>query len=208
LDTVKIQHVIFDLGGVIVNIDPQLTARAFSDLSGTDPVDIIELHNSANFFSAYETGRISDEQFRNEIRRFLKKEIPDEQIDQAWGALLLDVPPEKVQMLAQARNHYNTYLLSNTNHIHRLKFCRTFRDLTGRELDEYFKKVYYSYEMGKRKPDEDIFMQVLEENQLVPAETLLVDDSIPNIETARKLGLKTLHVERNQRKIDLNVNGR
>jgi HAD superfamily hydrolase (TIGR01509 family) len=208
LDTVKIQHVIFDLGGVIVNIDPQLTARAFADLSETDPVDIMELHKTANFFTAYETGKISDEQFRDEIRRFLKKDIPDDTIDQAWGALLLDIPREKVQMLARAKERYNTYLLSNTNHIHRLKFCRTFREMTGRKIEDYFKKVYYSYEMGKRKPDKEIFMQVMDENLLIPSETLLIDDSLPNIVTARSLGLLTLHVERNQLKIDFKVNGR
>jgi HAD superfamily hydrolase (TIGR01509 family) len=209
LDTVRIQNIIFDLGGVIVNIDPQLTARAFAALSGTEPVDIMELHKSANFFTAYETGKITDNQFRDEIRKFLmKKDIPDEKIDQAWGALLLDIPEEKIQMLSHARDQYNTYLLSNTNHIHRLKFCRTFHNLTGRKLDEYFEKVYYSYEMGKRKPDEDIFIQVIDENKLVPERTLLIDDSLPNIETARSLGIQTLHVERNQVMIDFNANGR
>ncbi len=208
MDTVKIQNIIFDLGGVIVNIDPQLTAKAFAELSGTDPVDIMELHKSTNFFTAYEMGKITDAQFRNEIRLFFKKDIPDKKIDQAWGALLLDIPEGKVKMLTQARDQYSTYLLSNTNHIHRLKFCRTFHDQTGRKLDEYFNKVYYSYEMGKRKPDEDIFMQVMDENNLVPGKTLLIDDSLPNIETAKSLGLKTLHVERNQLKIDLKPNGR
>jgi putative hydrolase of the HAD superfamily len=193
---------------VIVNIDPQLTAQAFAALSDTDPVDIMELHKSTNFFTAYEMGKITDAQFRNEIRLFLKKDIPDKKIDQAWGALLLDIPEGKVKMLAQARDQYSTYLLSNTNHIHRLKFCRTFHDQTGRELDEYFNKVYYSYKMGKRKPDEDIFIQVMDENNLIPGKTMLIDDSLPNIETAKSLGLKTLHVERNQLKIDLKPNGR
>ena len=82
------------------------------------------------------------------------------------------------------------------------------KDTTGIDIENYFEKVYYSYEMGKRKPDEDIFVQVLQENKLIPDETLLIDDSLPNIETARSLGMQTLLVERNQMKIDLKMNGR
>lgn len=208
LDTEEIQNIIFDLGGVIVNIDPRLTAQAFANLSGSDPVDIMELHKSINFFTDYEMGKITDEQFRNEIRQFLKKDIPDEKIDHAWGALLLDIPVEKIKLITLARKKYKTYLLSNTNHIHVVKFSRTFRDLTGQRIEEYFEKVYYSYKMGKRKPDEDIFIQVIDENKLIAGKTLLIDDSLPNIKTARSLGMRTLHVERNQEKIDLKTNGR
>jgi putative hydrolase of the HAD superfamily len=208
LDTDRIRNIIFDLGGVIVNIDPQLTAREFADLSNSDPVDIMELHKSANFFTAYEKGLITDDIFRLEVRNFLKKDIPDSKIDKAWGALLLDIPPQKIEMISIARKKFRTFLLSNTNNIHRKKFCGTFRDLTGKDIEDYFDKVYYSYRMGKRKPDEDIFLQVLRENNLLPGETLLIDDSLPNIETARKLGLKALHVERNQERIELLTNGR
>ena len=208
MDRDNIKNIIFDLGGVIVNIEPDLTANAFAELSGTDPVDIMELHKSANFFTAYEKGLITDEVFRREVRGFLKKDIPDQVIDEAWGALLLDIPPQKIKMISTAKEKYRTFLLSNTNHIHRNKFCGTFREMTGEDLENYFEKVYYSFQMGKRKPDEDIFLQVIEENDLIPSETLLVDDSLPNIETARDLGIQTLHVERNQEKIVLLTNGR
>ena len=208
LDTLGIQNIIFDLGGVIVNINPQLTASAFAELSDSDPVDIMELHKSANFFTAYEKGQITDERFRNELRQFLGKEIPDAVIDKAWGALLLDIPKQKLDLISRARKEHTTFLLSNTNHIHRLKFTQTFRDVTGHEIEEYFDKVYYSYEMGKRKPDADIFLQVLEENKLKPEETLLIDDSLPNIITAQDLGIQILHVERNQEQIDLKMDGR
>lgn len=208
MDRDNIRNIIFDLGGVIVNIEPSLTANAFAELSGTDPVDIMELHKSSNFFTAYEKGLITDEVFRRELRGFLKRDIPDQVIDEAWGALLLDIPPQKIEMIASARKKYRTFLLSNTNHIHRRKFCGTFQKMTGEDLENYFEKVYYSFQMGKRKPDEDIFLHVMEENNLKPSETLLVDDSLPNIETARSLGIHTLHVERNQDKIVLLTNGR
>ncbi len=204
LDRHNIQNIIFDLGGVIVNIDPHLTAQAFADLSNSDPVDIMQLHQSHNFFTEYEKGLITDEKFREHICEFIGKIAPAEVIDRAWGALLLDIPTQKVKLIKEAKEKYRTFLLSNTNHIHWLKFSKTVKDTTGMDIGYFFEKVYYSYEMGKRKPDEDIFEQVLQENSLIPDETLLIDDSLPNIETAQRLGIKTLHVSRNQEIIELN----
>ncbi len=208
MDTHNIRNIIFDLGGVIVNIDPQLTANAFAKLSGTDPVDIMALHRHENFFTDYEKGLIDDRTFRENLREFIGKRVTDEEIDTAWGAILMDIPEKKIVLIEKARQHCRTFLLSNTNNIHRIKFTGTLKDLTGQHFEDYFEKVYYSFRMGKRKPDEDIFLQVLSENNLTAEETLLIDDSFPNIETARKLGMKVLHVERNTPRIGLNINGR
>ncbi len=208
MDTHNIRNIIFDLGGVIVNIDPVKTANAFAELTRTDPVDIMALHQSQNFFTDYEKGMITDSQFRENLNAFLGKKFSDEVIDKAWGEILMDIPHQKIVMLTDARKDHRTFLLSNTNHIHTLKFTQTFREATGKGIDTFFEKVYYSFEMGKRKPDADIFEQVLRENGLQPEETLMVDDSQPNIETARRLGMQTLHVERNQESIELNLDGR
>lgn len=208
LDSPRLKNVIFDLGGVIVNIDPELTANAFAELAGTDPVDIMALHQSQTFFTDYEKGLINDAEFRKHLNHFLKKEIPDEVLDKAWGEILMDIPPQKIDMLIEAGEEHRTFLLSNTNHIHTLKFTKTFLETSGREIGSFFEKVYYSFRMGKRKPDADIFEQVLQDNELVPEETLMIDDSLPNIETAKQLGMQTLHVERNQALIEWNPDGR
>ena len=198
-----VKNIIFDLGGVLVNIDPQKTARAFAQLSNSDPVDIMELHKSQNFFVDYEKGLIDDATFRNNIRSFLDKDIPDLDIDQAWGAMLLDFPLSKLSLLKQSRKKYRTFLLSNTNNIHRIKFEKQFKDTTGNAFQDYFENVHYSFEMHARKPDSDIFKRVLSENKLLPGETLLIDDSLPNIQSAASLGMNTQHVQINQETIEI-----
>jgi putative hydrolase of the HAD superfamily len=197
-----IKNIIFDLGGVLVHIDPEKTAIAFAELSKKPPVDIMELHRSRNFFVDYEKGLIDDMAFRDHIRDFLKRDLPDESIDKAWGELLLDFPQNKVELLYEARKKFRTFLLSNTNNIHRIKFEKQFKELTQANFRDYFENVHYSFEMHARKPDKEIFLRVLEENNLLPKETLLIDDSLPNIETAKSLGIHTRHVHINQIEIE------
>jgi len=198
-----IKNIIFDLGGVLVDIDPDMTAKAFARLSNTNVVDIMELHKSQNFFIDYEKGLIDDATFRNNIRQFLNKDLSDEIIDNAWTAMLLVFPDPKIRLLKKAREKYRTFLLSNTNNIHRVKFEKTFRNTAHSDFYEYFENVHYSYEMHMRKPDREIFLKVMEVNNLIPQETLLIDDSLPNIDMASTLGMETKHVEINQRIIEL-----
>jgi len=198
-----IKNIIFDLGGVLVDIDPDKTAKAFARLSNMDPVDIMELHKSQNFFVDYEKGLIDDSAFRDQIRNFLKTDMSDQTVDRAWGALLLDFPQNKIDLLSNARKKYRTFLLSNTNNIHRKKFEKSFRDAAHADFYDYFENVYYSFQMHMRKPDKEIFVKVLEENNLNPQETLLIDDHRPNIETAQALGMKTCHVKINQEFIEI-----
>jgi len=198
-----IKNIIFDLGGVLFNIEPERTAEAFAALSNSSPVDIMELHKSQNFFTDYEKGLIGDHEFRDHIREFLNKELSDKQIDDAWGALLLDIPMNKIDMIREAQGKYKTYLLSNTNNIHRIKFEADFIRTAGNKIQDYFEKVYYSFDMGMRKPDDEIFLEVLHQNDLIPEETLLLDDSLPNILSAEQLGMQTIHVTINQPIIEI-----
>jgi putative hydrolase of the HAD superfamily len=200
-----IKNIIFDLGGVLMHIDPEKTAKTFAILSNSDPVDIMELHLTQSFFMDYEKGLIDDHAFRNHIRTFLKTDISDTDIDEAWSAMLLDFPSKKIEMLKIASRNFRTFLLSNTNNIHSMKFEKVFKDTTGTNIHGYFEKVYYSFEMNTRKPEKDIFLTVLEENNLIPEETLLIDDSLPNIEAAKNLGIQTSHVQINQEIIEIDV---
>ena len=186
-----------------MDIDPQRTADLFAKLSNTSPVDIIEIHNSNNFFKEYEKGLISDQTFRDNIRTFLKIEISNEKIDEVWGEMLLGFPQNKIELLTNAKAKYRIFLLSNTNKIHSIQFEKIFRESADIDIHDIFENVHYSFKMHKRKPEPDIFNQVIEENDLHPEETLLIDDSLPNIETADILGLKTMHVQINQADIKI-----
>jgi len=203
-----IKNIIFDLGGVLVDIDPDRTAKAFARLSETNAVDIMELHKSQNFFVDYEKGLIDDVTFRNHIRQFLDKDIPDIHIDNAWTAMLVEFPPQKIELLEIARKNYRTFLLSNTNNIHRIKFEKCFIDTAHSDFYDYFERVYYSFEMHMRKPDKEIFVKVLEENKLIPRETLMIDDHLPNVRMASNLGIQTRHVKINQENIEIESYGR
>jgi putative hydrolase of the HAD superfamily len=198
-----IKNIIFDLGGVLMDINPQKTADLFAELSNTSPVDIIEIHNSNNFFKEYEKGLINDQAFRDHIRGFLNVDISDNKIDEIWSEMLLGFPQSKIELLDYAKSKYRIFLLSNTNKIHTIKFERIFKELTGMDIRDYFENVHYSFKMHARKPEPLIFNQVMAENDLQTNETIFIDDSLPNIETADKLGLKTRHVEINQTDIKI-----
>jgi putative hydrolase of the HAD superfamily len=198
-----IKNIIFDLGGVLMDIDPQKTADLFAELSNTSPVNIIEIHNSNNFFKEYEMGLISDQAFRNHIRAFLNVDLTDEKIDEVWSEMLLGFPEGKIELLKNAKDKYRIFLLSNTNNIHRIKFEKVFKELTQSDIKDFFEKVHYSFEMNTRKPEPGIFDMVIVENDLHPDETILIDDSLPNIEAANKIGLKTRHVRINQADIKI-----
>ena len=149
-----------------MDIDPQKTADLFAELSDTTPVDIIEIHNSNNFFKEYEKGLISDQIFRDHIRDFLKVEISDDKIDEIWSEMLLGFPHKKLELLEYAKSKYRIFLLSNTNKIHTIKFEKIFKELTRTDIRDSFENVHYSFEMHARKPDQDIFQRVMEENDL------------------------------------------
>ncbi len=135
-----IKNIIFDLGGVLMDIDPQKTANKFAELSKTSPVDIIEIHNSNNFFKDYEKGLINDQSFRDHIRNFLKVDLPDKAIDSAWNDMILHFPDSKIDLLEDAKKEHRIFLLSNTNHIHTIKFEKMFKELTQNDIHDYFRK--------------------------------------------------------------------
>jgi epoxide hydrolase-like predicted phosphatase len=207
LKRTKIKNIIFDLGGVIMNIEPAYTFRAFASMSNKSADEIREIYQNTTFFRQYETGKIDDKSFRNGIRKALLIDSPDEDIDAAWNALLLEIPAVKIEMLKSARNRFRTFLLSNTNNIHRKKFEQVIESyLKGDSIHTLFEKVYYSYLMEGRKPDPGIFESVLKENNLNPSETLMIDDNTENIETARSLGMKVMEVTLNQKVIEIPEN--
>ncbi len=190
----NISTIIFDLGGVIMDIDVRQTLNAFSGLGITNIHEYFGHGFAASFFSDHEAGRLSDEDFLKEIKKLLSGEVSDEAVIDAWNALLLRFPPERIDLLRSLKSKYRLFLFSNTNAIHYDKFSEIYRQSFGSNLEDLFEKAYYSHSLGHRKPDRSGFDLIIRENELDPKQTLFVDDALMNVEGAIKAGLKGLYL--------------
>lgn len=190
----NISTIIFDLGGVIMDIDVKQTLQAFSGLGIKDIHEYFGHGFAASFFSDHETGKISDEVFLGEIKKLLTGEATEEEVIDAWNALLLNFPPERIALLEELKSRYRLFLFSNTNAIHYQKFSEIYRKSFPGHLEDHFEKAYYSHVLGHRKPETTGFELIIQENDLDPAKTLFVDDALMNVEGAIKAGLKGLYL--------------
>ncbi len=190
----NIKHIIFDLGGVVLNIDFTKTIKAFVDLGIADFDQVFSQYKQNRFFDSLDKGIISSANFYNEMYRFLPSEITKDRILSAWNAMLLDFPSDRIQLIKKLRNNYNLFLLSNTNSLHYTVYQEKLRIKEQLELEDLFDKTYFSFKIGMRKPDKEIFEYVLKENNIEAKECLFIDDSKEHIETAEKLGIQCIHL--------------
>lgn len=191
-----IKNIIFDLGGVIINLAVEKTHQAFAALSGLPLEEIKNRVHHGAYFHEYEKGLIADAEFRNHLRESLNLKVTDTELDVAWNAMLLDIPIERIQLLERLKKNYSLYLLSNTNNIHLQCFSKIVQQLTGKErIDYYFHDAYYSHLLKLSKPDVAIYKHVLTQNNLQPAETIFLDDNKDNLMGANKAGIQTFHVQ-------------
>ncbi|MFD2513514.1 HAD family hydrolase [Pontibacter locisalis] len=197
MDLTPIKNIIFDLGGVIINIDYQKSIKELQKLCKDDCQIEFSQKEQSHLFDLYETGNSSSEEFRNNLRESYKMpNASDEEIDEAWNAMLLDIPKERIDLLLELGKKYRIFLLSNTNAIHLKRFNEIVEhSFTIPSLDSLFEGAYYSHLVGKRKPDAEIFKLILNQHSLNKEETLFIDDSIQHVKSADELGLKTLHLQ-------------
>jgi HAD superfamily hydrolase (TIGR01509 family) len=189
-----IKNIIFDLGGVILNIDFKRTEEAFRLLGIENFADHIDPFHITDFFEKFETGIISDNEFVEGVAKLIGKPVEREMIIAAWNALLLDFPPERIALLKELKKTHRTFLLSNTNSIHHQEFQQRLFKLYGLRLEDLFEKTYYSHVVNLRKPGADIFKLVLQDNNLQPRETLFIDDIYTNFAEAIELGIQVHHL--------------
>lgn len=194
-----IKNIIFDLGGVLLNIDPQKTIDAFSRLGMEQLVGDKGLSYDHDIFYQMELGKITSEEFRNGVRKLFSGEVTDDQIDAAWTAMLLDFPVVRVELVKKLRKDFRIYLFSNTNAIHVEKYHSIFRNQHGFEVSSLFEKDFYSSEIGYRKPSPESYQEIIRLSGINPEESLFIDDSLPNVEAAITSGLKGLWLEPGQK---------
>ena len=188
----QLPHLLFDFGGVIINIDYNLTLEAMRRYgSGIEFTQAAQ----AQLFDELEIGRLSPDEFRAGLRQHYQLTATDQELDEAWNAMLLDVPAERLALLAELRRQgHQTALLSNTNHLHITEINRRLKARYGLEngIADCLDRVFYSQQVGLRKPGEEIFRHALREMNWQAEDTLFIEDSPQHIATAHRLGLRTL----------------
>lgn len=192
-----IRHIIFDLGGVLLNIDYQLTEKAFVDLGITNFAEMYSQLQQTSLFDDFEVGRISAAEFIKSLKDASGVNVSDREITDAWNAMLLDFPLRRLQILQQLRTYYDLILLSNTNEIHEAAFNEILASQNGiPNIGAFFDRVYLSHRIGMRKPDVAVFERIIAENQLQKEHTLFIDDSPQHVEGARAAGIQAIWLEK------------
>ena len=200
----QIKNIIFDLGGVIINLDINKTIQEFNKLSKMPFETIYSQLQQTPIFDEFDKGEISESIFFDEIQKTLGIQISKDKLIFAWNAMLLDFPKHRLDLLQKLKPNYRLFLLSNTNETHITEFETTlFKQHGYKNLDSFFETVYYSCRMGKRKPNTDIFNYVLSSNNLNPEETLFIDDTLQHIEGALKTGIQAKLLGKNKEVEDL-----
>lgn len=183
------EAIVFDFGGVIINIDYDKSVEAFANIGVDGFDDWYSQKSQSDLFDRLEVGAISPSDFRRELRMGLGVDISDSEIDACWNALLLDYPMHRLEFLQNLNKEREIYLLSNTNKIHEDCFLKSLRAVDGAgSLDSYFKKVFMSHKINRRKPELSTFRWVAKQLEVDPGKILFVDDSIQHVEGARKAG--------------------
>jgi FMN phosphatase YigB (HAD superfamily) len=189
----NIKNIIFDYGNVIFSIDFARVQQSLKAL-GINNVDEFFGHLQQDpIFDAFDRGQISASAFRDRIREKAgNPNLSDDEIDAAWNSILVGIADGNHDLLFKLKDKYRTFLLSNINEIHYNFIMKYLKEEFGFDNNDHlFEKVYYSHFTGKRKPETAIFEQVLDENNLNPAETLFIDDSPQHLKGAKSLGINT-----------------
>lgn len=193
----NIKNVLFDLGGVILDIDLARGLEAFRKLGVPNMVASNIRYNEKDIFLEFEKGFIPEKQFIEKIKQMSGVQMKDEEVLAAWNTILQDLPKERVDLLYKLHHssRFRVFLLSNTNPTHIQLSNQMLREQTGMEsLEALCEKAYYSYRLHMRKPDAEIFHYVLNDSSLKPEESLFIDDSKVNIDAARQLGIESFHL--------------
>lgn len=190
----SIKNIIFDLGGVILNIDLRKTQDAFRALGVKNIDEVFRMGHIESFFKSYETGAIDDTEFIASVQNLAGIQLAPEKVIEAWNALLIDFPQERINFLKKLRGTYRLFLLSNTSALHHTRFHEMFKQEFGGSLDDLFDKAYYSHIIKLHKPDAASYKLITDENRLDPGETLFIDDSVANVEGAERAGLKGIYL--------------
>lgn len=189
-----IKNLLFDLGGVIMDIRRENAVKALEKIGMTDANDFLGEYSQKGPFLQLEEGAITPDEFRNEIRKYINNEVSDADIDAAFCEFLIGIPRHRLEELRELKKQYNIFMLSNTNPIMwDSRIAEEFRQ-EGLEMNDYFDGIVTSFEAKSIKPDKKIFETAITKCGISPKETIFLDDSQKNLNSASKLGFETILV--------------
>ena len=194
----NIQTLIFDLGGVIINLKTEQEWLEEDLLPNFQP-ERLQLLQQQQYFQLFETGNVSVPDFKQQLKEIaVNKNITEEEVVHHWNGILKEIPKHRVDVLKQLSKKYKLILLSNTNHIH-MDFIRNYMvaEFGKNILQENFHTCYYSQEIGLRKPHKEIYEFVLQQQGITASESLFLDDKPENLSEPEKLGIHTFLVDFN-----------
>lgn len=190
----KLKNILFDLGGVILDIDIQATLKAFYDLGF--PAKLLQYPQStdSDLYFKYETGKFGTEEFITAIEEHAGTKLDREGFKKAWNAMIVRIPQERTRLLDDLSKRYKIYMLSNTSSMHVEVFEEMYLQAAGKSMHDVFEKIYYSHEIGWRKPDREAWDYVIKDSGIRAEETLFIDDNIQNIKASKELGFQAIHL--------------
>ena len=201
----EVEAIVFDLGGVILDVDLQRSVEALKALNaeGVGVQDV--LAENASVFRDLELGLVTPEAFVRAFREYYPaaRGVSDAGIWDAWNAMLMPFDAERVELLRGLGRQGRVFLLSNTNLPHRIRFRELFRERFGGSFDALFAQCFYSDELHLRKPDPEIFRQVAAQIGTAPGHMLFIDDNAADIAAARSEGWQVCHLTGGKRITDL-----
>ena len=192
-DLTGISNLIFDFGGVLIDIDYDAVTEAFQDIGLKDVRAFYQHENHSKLVEDFEQGLISPDTFRDSIIKDIGTNISYLKFDKAWNSILKYVPSNRVELLKKLAGSYNLFLRINTTIIHYNKYISDFKAHHGIELRSLFKKSYFSHEIKLRKPDPEIFEYVIEDAGIEKKYSLFIDDSEKNIEISERVGIPAFY---------------
>ncbi len=190
-----IKTIVFDFGGVLLNLNMQACVDAFARLGYAKIDELLDRYKQKGIFLLFEEGEISTDDFFMELQQIVGKHVSIEQLKTAYLTFIEDIPVYKLDLILKLRKRYKVFMLSNINAFI-FDFCKEnhFKS-RGHVFEDYFDKAYLSFEMGVCKPDKLIFEKMIEDANLAPEHCLFLDDGIKNVEIAQLLGFQTYHVK-------------
>lgn len=195
MELTGIQNLVFDMGGVIVSVDPGSASQKFAKLTGITRDIIRSWVAEDETFRNYDRGKISEKEFFESVNELLSSELSAKELKEVWASVIVEISPQSVNFLKKLANSFDLYLLSNTNPTHLAKVNELLKKATGeKSIASLFKKSYFSFETGLLKPDPEAYRYLIEDAGIKPSQTLLIDDAQEHIKAANKEGWHTLHL--------------